>query len=1286
MIGLLHVHSENSLKESAMLIDDICKKAKELGYEALALTDSYNMTGTVEFINTAKKYNLNPVPGVELFLSEKSEKQGSIILMAKDFAGYVGLCKAVSQAQHTKELCLELRDLEKLFGTGSPYHGHVIATSSGVEGLLCQITSSRLFKDVSTVAEEVCLQKELKEKKTSQKKLEAEILEMEEEIPRLEKLRSQVFVKKEEMLKRMGGSDYAYQLHQLNRQKNEAKDAEKRLNSIKAKISRRKKKIDELEIEISGLNKKITKDTSASFLIPMEEELFLTVMQYIHVFIRIFEDDFYLEFMFHGREEEAFYIPILERAARQTELSTVLSNDVHILDSTEDEILRWRLIRSLKDNVWQMDAFETGLYGMKSEEELKDSLYGFLDTDIIEKSFSHMHKLFASCHFEWPKEKHYPVYHSKDGRSVDELLEERVRSNIPRKYPSWNEEKEKRLQYELSVIRKTGYSDYTMILSEIIEEGRNQKELGMYIGPGRGSGAGSVVNYLAGITNIDPLKYGLIFERYLNIERISPPDIDSDIAPSIREDLIKFIEDTYSPSPDKVGVCSILTKSRYSAKSAVKAAGRVLSSKLYGNSASLYPVADRISKALPADLKLSENIEKLKVKFQDATEQDILTMAALIEGRMSAYGTHAAGIIISDTGDITDYAPVINVGSYEEPIWNIQYDMLESENIGLLKLDALALATLDINSNIVKRIYNTTGKTVDLDNIPFEKKVFKAIYGKGDTNGVFQCESPGMKRMWMELKPDCLADIIAGISLFRPGPMAFIPDYIKGKKKPSEIKYLTPELEPILSETYGIIIFQEQVMRIVRELAGYSMGRSDLVRRAMSKKKEAVMEEERKNFVYGNEAEGIPGCISKGISEEVANQIYDTMIDFAKYAFNKSHAAAYAVVSYQSAYLKYHYPKEFLIETMNLATPQKLPIYIDECKRKGYRVCCPDINRSITAFTEYDGNIIYGLGNVKGVKKNAESIVGRKYNSFVDYLIYGGANTAVTKMLIKSGAFDQFCPSRKGLLLVYESMIKQVERFKKLEKRLEEKKGKLLTAKTKKAKENYLLSIDKVKREIDEIRNALNHISLPKHIADSPEERLEMEKEALFCYVSVHPLDEYENMITGTIPLQTLTEPMKAVCFGVVKSVKTFKRKKNGKEMAAFELEDRTGNIHAICLPKYYSEFKEDLKNGRVLRISGNVFSSDDGELIFNVKKMDMGGLKRAQIIIETENMEQWNSKIYPELECNFGKYGHRIFLYDQSAGIIHVTDYYINSGYENVRHVMVRNYLPNIASSEKKE
>ena len=232
------------------------------------------------------------------------------------------------------------------------------------------------------------------------------------------------------------------------------------------------------------------------------------------------------------------------------------------------------------------------------------------------------------------------------------------------------------------------------------------------------------------------------------------------------------------------------------------------------------------------------------------------------------------------------------------------------------------------------------------------------------------------------------------------------------------------------------------------------------------------------------------------------------MIDFAKYAFNKSHAAAYAVVSYQSAYLKYHYPKEFLIETMNLATPQKLPIYTDECKRKGYRVCCPDINRSITAFTEYDGNIIYGLGNVKGVKKNAESIVGRKYNSFVDYLIYGGANTAVTKMLIKSGAFDQFCPSRKGLLLVYESMIKQVERFKKLEKRLEEKKGKLLTAKTKKAKENYLLSIDKVKREIDEIRNALNHISLPKHIADSPEERLEMEKEALFCYVSVHPLDE----------------------------------------------------------------------------------------------------------------------------------------------------------------------------------
>lgn len=1286
MVGLLHVHSENSLKESALLIDDICKKAKELKYEALALTDSYNMTGIVEFINTAKKYNLNPVPGVELFLSEKSVKQGSIILMAKDFTGYVGLCKAVSQAQHTKELCLELHDLEKLFGVNSPYHGHVIATSSGVEGLLCQITSSCLLNDVPTVAEEEGLQIELKKKKTAQTKLETEISEMEEEIPRLEKLRSQVFVKKEEMLKRMGGTDYAYQLHHLNEQKNEAKNAEKRLNSIKAKIARRKKKIDDLEKEITEINGKIAKTASASFLIPTEEELFLTVMQYIHIFIRIFGDDFYLEFMFHGREEEAFYVPILERAARQTGLPTVLSNDVHILDSSEEEILRWRMIRSLKDNVWQDDDFEAGLYSMKSEEELKDSLYGFLDTDIIEKSFSFMHKLFASCYFEWPEEKHYPVYHSKDGRSVEELLEERVRANIPRKYPNWDNEKEERLKYELSVIQKTGYSDYTMILSEIIEEGRNQKELGMYIGPGRGSGAGSVVNYLAGITNIDPLEYGLIFERYLNIERISPPDIDSDIAPSIRGYLIKFIEDTYSPIPDKVGVCSILTKSRYSAKSAVKAAGRVLSSKLFGNSASLYPVADRISKVLPADLKLSENVEELKTKFDDATEQDILSMAAVIEGRMSAYGTHAAGIIISDTGDITDYAPVINMGSYEKPIWNIQYDMLEAESIGLLKLDALALATLDLNSNIVKRIYNTSGKTVNLDNIPYEKKVFKAIYGKGDTNGVFQCESPGMKRMWMELKPDCLADIIAGISLYRPGPMAFIPDYIKGKKNPSEIKYLTPELEPILAETYGIIIFQEQVMRIVRELAGYSMGRSDLVRRAMSKKKEAVMEEERKNFVYGNEAEGIPGCIAKGIPENIANQIYDTMIDFAKYAFNKSHAAAYAVVSYQSAYLKYHYPKEFLIETMNMAEPHRLPVYIDECKRKGYRVCCPDINRSLTVFTEREGNIIYGLGNVRGVKKNAESIVGRKYNSFVNYLIYGGANTAVTKMLIKAGAFDQFCPSRKGLLLVYESMIKQVERFKKLEKRLTEKEEKLSVAKTKKAKDNLLLSIDKAKKEIVEICDTLNRVALPKHITDSPEERLEMEKEALFCYVSVHPLDEYENLIAGTVPLQMITEPMKVVCFGVVKSVKTFKRKKDSKEMASFELEDRTGDIHAICLPQYFNEFKEDLKDGRVLRISGNVFSSDDGELTLNAKKIDTGVSKKAQIIIETENMEQWKSNIYPELKGDFCKYGHRVLLYDQSTGLIHVTDYYIDSGYENIRHMMVRNYLPNVSTSKKKE
>lgn len=1318
MNGILHIHSENSLKDSPLLIKDICRKAKELGYAAAALTDHGNMTGIAEFIRIAKGMDLKPVPGVELNVSDKKGGIFHLILMAEDYTGYVGICKAVSEANRTlvNEIpVLEMERLSEFFGSDSIYHGHVIATSACERGVLSQKACVNIHNQLRIQQ----IQKELSDMQVTlssyQKKLDS-IETVKKEIAVLKKEKSSVvlrtgknFIKKEEALKEISDEQaYKEAWVKLQQEKNDCLMAEKEKDRLAAKINRRNKKLQVLEKEIKEDKKLIEKREKLELelkkcesRVVSEETIIKNVAKEVRKFLEIFGDKFYLELMFHGGETEVFYMTILCKVALKYGFKTVISNDVHILEPTDTEVLKCQIMRSLKDNVWEPAADNAKEYCMKSEEELRFNLIGLVPDSLIEASFSYMYQIFDACTFEWPDEKHYPKYKDSLGRAPEEVLEIKTRENIKKLFRpgEWDEEHEKQLCMELPIIQKTGYSDYTLIISEILEEGRKGRhdgEIGCYIGPGRGSGAGSIVNYLMGITHIDPIPYGLIFERYLNIERISPPDIDSDIATSIRDLLVKYITVKYSRDSEHVGVCTITTKSRLTARAAIRAAGRVVSDRMYGNAASLYVMSDRISKAIPSEnhITIGDCEKNLLELFQDDTEREIISYAKLIEGIMSGYGTHAAGMIISDSGDITDYAPVMNIGTSEEPVWNIQYDKEESEAIGLLKLDALGLTTLDVITNTMQRIHHTTGKIVDIDRIPFEKEVFSEIYAKGNTNGVFQCESAGMKKLWMQLKPDCIEDIIAGVALYRPGPMDFIDDYIKGKQKPGKIKYLTPKLKPILESTYGTIVYQEQVMRIVRDLAGFSMGRSDLVRRAMSKKKEAIMNAERKNFVYGNPDENIPGCIANGVSEEAAHKIYDQMIDFAKYAFNKSHAAAYAVVSYQSAWLKYHYPKEFMIEAMNQEKPENIPIFIEECKKYGFEVLPPDINRSSELFTEYEGKIIYGLGNVKGVKSNASVILDNRkkkgcYESFADYLMFSGANKTVTKALIQGGAFSAFCSSRNGLLVVYDGMAEKVARIKKLQARIQEKQQKLIDAPgMSNTKKNQLLKrLDADVIELNRIKKVLYEMPMPVDIKDSTEEVLAMEKAALFTYISVHPLDGYEKDIQNDDPIISVNEIGSYKIIGSISNLHVYKTKKN-QEMAVFELEDKTGKIKVVCFPAQYETFKELLREEAVIRVYGDANPDQHDMDLFQVmaKFISSPSLKVRQVFVMANDEEDWEQNIKPKLEMHKVYQGSQVVLYYTKTGKVYPVDYYVETDMEDpdINYAFARRYIAGISQGKE--
>ena len=663
--------------------------------------------------------------------------------------------------------------------------------------------------------------------------------------------------------------------------------------------------------------------------------------------------NFFLELQDHGIPEQKMVNQALLRMSRELGIELVATNDVHYTYAEDvkphDILLCLQTGKRLADE--DRMRYEGGQYFVKSPEEM-ERLFPY-----AKQALENTQKIADRCNveIEFGVTK-LPKYDVPEGYTSWEYLNKLCREGFAGRYPDDDGTLRKQLEYELSIIQKMGYVDYFLIVWDFIKYARDH---GIAVGPGRGSAAGSLVSYTLGITNIDPAKYQLLFERFLNPERVSMPDIDVDFCFERRQEVIDYVVRKYG----KDRVVQIVTFGTLAARGVLRDVGRVMDLP--------YAFVDSIAKMVPQELNitldkaLQMNPELRTLYETNEQVRELIDMSKRLEGLPRHTSMHAAGVVISQKS-VDEYVPLSRA---QDGSLVTQFTMTTLEELGLLKMDFLGLRTLTVIQNAVILAEKSSGKKIDIDHINYDDKKVLDSLGTGHTDGVFQLESTGMKNFMKELKPQSLEDIIAGISLYRPGPMDFIPQYIRGKNHPEEVTYDCPELEPILEPTYGCIVYQEQVMQIVQKLAGYTLGRSDLVRRAMSKKKAAVMERERQNFVYGNEEENVPGCIARGISEQTANKIFDEMTDFAKYAFNKSHAAAYAVVAYQTAWLKCYYPVEFMAALMTsvIDNSAKVSEYIMTCRQMNIRILPPHVNESEGVFSVSDGAIRYGLNAVKSV-------------------------------------------------------------------------------------------------------------------------------------------------------------------------------------------------------------------------------------------------------------------------------------------------------------------------------
>ena len=1139
----LHIHSEFSLLDGANRIKDLPVRAKELGMNAMAITDHGVMYGVIDFYKACKKEGIKPIIGCEVYVAARSrfDKEPGVdnryyhlILLAKNNQGYKNLSKLVSigftEGYYYKPR-IDLEVLEK-------YH----------EGLICL---------------SACL---------------------------------------------AGAVNQAL----LNGQNEKAE-------------------------EIALWHKKI------------------------------FGEDYYIEIQNNGIQEQVLANQKLVQLARKLDIPLVATNDAHYLkkeDAYNHEVLLCIQTGKRMSDEDRM-RFETDELYVKSPEEMSTYFSAFPDAientvKIAEKcnvEFEFGHTILPNYDVPPEFETHYDFF--------KKLCEDGIKNRYGEQ-PS--QEILDRAEYELSVIQKMGYVDYFLIVWDFIHFAKTHN---IPVGPGRGSGAGSIIAYAIEITDIDPMKYGLLFERFLNPERISMPDFDVDFCYEHRQDVIDYVSRKYGHDH----VSQIITFGTMSARMVIRDVARVLDFP--------YAEADKLAKMIPNELHitikkaLEQNKELNDLYDSDESVHKLLEIAMGLEGMPRQASTHACGVVI--TKDPVDtYVPLY----VRDNQISTQYIMTTLEELGLLKMDFLGLRTLTVIQDTIDLVKTNRGIDVEFDKEMSDPKVYK-LWQDGNTSGIFQFESQGMTNFMKELKPDCLEDLIAGVSLYRPGPMDQIPRYIRGKQNPGHNEYTHPSLEPILNVTYGCMVYQEQVMQIVRDLAGYSLGRADLVRRAMGKKKLDVMAKEREIFINGQVDENgnvvVPGCVRNGIDAESANKIFDEMAEFAKYAFNKSHAACYAVVAYRTAYLKAYYPEEFMASMLNsfLGNLDKVPAYIDECKKLGIEILKPDINKSSTKFTVENGKIRFGLGSIKNVGiQPVDNIINDRnehgeFKSFTDFcerMAGEAVNKKCIESLIKAGTFTEFSETRATLLASFETIIDTIQIYNK--------KGM--------SGQVTMFDLGDSENNLEEIK--YNFVELPEL---SEKELLSMEKEMLGIYVSGHPLEKIREQIIASTNISSLQmkeideqnsqenengelqsqtrskfiDGQEVKIAGIITSVKK-KYTKNNKIMVFLSIEDLYGTAEIIVFEPTYIKAQNILVEENIVMIDGRLsIREDDNTKIVAREIKNFGEAKPKMLVLNiTNTTEEQKAKLRGAIKFFNGEQNNisvaiKIGEELKSCGAIYLTD-----------------------------
>ena len=908
----------------------------------------------------------------------------------------------------------------------------------------------------------------------------------------------------------------------------------------------------------------------------LTEEAKKVALEYQDIFGK---GNFFLEMQDHGIPEQQLVNQRQIQLSKETGIELVVTNDIHYTyaeDAKPHDILLCIQTGKKLDDENRM-RYEGGQYYVKSPQEM-EALFPY-----AKQALENTQKIADRCEveIEFGVTK-LPKYDVPDGMTSWEYLNKLCWEGLEKHYGESSRELKERLRYELDTIRSMGYVDYFLIVWDFI---KYAKDHGIAVGPGRGSAAGSIVSYCLEITNIDPIRYQLLFERFLNPERVTMPDIDVDFCFERRQEVIDYVVRKYG----KDRVVQIVTFGTLAARGVIRDVGRVMDLP--------YAFVDSIAKMIPQELNitidkaLQMNPELRKTYENDPQVKLLIDMCKRLEGLPRHSSMHAAGVVIGQR-EIDDFVPLSRAS---DGSITTQFTMTTLEELGLLKMDFLGLRTLTVIQNAVQ-LAKSKNPELDMDQIDYNDKQVLSYIGTGKTDGIFQLESGGMKGFMKELKPNSLEDIIAGISLYRPGPMDFIPQYIRGKNDAGSITYDCPQLEPILAPTYGCIVYQEQVMQIVRDLAGYTLGRSDLLRRAMSKKKGDVMQKERQIFVYGDEENGVPGCIKNGIDEKTANKIYDEMIYFAKYAFNKSHAAAYAVVSYQTAYLKYYYPVEYMAALMTsvIENPSKVAEYIYACRQMNIQILSPDINRGIGNFSVDGNDIRYGLAAIKSIGRPVIAAIIEDRDEFgpfknlEDFIsrmsVKDGLNKRAIEHLIKSGALDCLGGTRKQFMSIYVQIVDHVNQEKKY------------------AMTGQMTLFDMVGEEEKE----QFEIKLPDVGEYSKENLLAFEKEVLGVYLSGHPLQEYEDKWRKSISATTLDfqpdeetgrakvhDGTREIVGGMI-TAKTIKHTKTNQMMAFLSLEDLVGTVEVIVFPRDYEKNREYLEIDKKIFVKGRVSEEEE--------------------------------------------------------------------------------------------